>query len=495
MEIPFDTTCKICGFEMGREWVGHVRNVHNLSRDAYILKYYLDANPPVCKCGCGTVLSYKILNNNVLVSEYTKNHWPKKPHSDIIKLKIRANTIAAIKNKFGVDNVFKLDTIKDKSKKTKLDKYGDINYNNAKKNIKSQHKLFLSTIDERLLFEYKLLSEDYDGVSSKKYKFKHIDCGTEFYDDIDDGHIPICRKCNPFINKYSKKHKEIVEFIKTIYAGTILINDRIVFGNEIELDIYIPDKKIAIEYNGLYWHSDTHGKPRQYHLNKTKACYDRDIFLIHIFEDEWINKKEILKSKLSNLFGGLSEVVYARKCEIRTISRKVANEFLTQNHLQGGDVSAIRLGAFSGERLLSVFTLSKPRLALGGNVGDGMELSRFAVLQNHRVVGIFSKFLSHLKCNYPEISTIYSYADVRYVNKNSNVYISNGFDLQSTSKPNYWYTKHYKKREHRFKYRKNVLSKNLEIFDETLSEWDNMLNNGYDRIWDCGNYKYVKQIR
>jgi len=224
-------------------------------------------------------------------------------------------------------------------------------------------------------------------------------------------------------------------------------------------------------------------------------CYKNDIFLIHIFEDEWINKKDILKSKLRNLFGVIDTVIYARKCIRLPVSRKVAYDFLTENHLQGGDVSSIRLGAFVDNTLVSVFTLSKPRLALRGNINDGMELSRFSVLKNHRVIGIFSKFLSYIKVNYSDISNIYSYADARYVNKNANVYLSNGFEFHSLSNPNYWYTKYYKVREHRFNYRKNVLSKKLDKFNPRFSEWENMQINGYDRIWDCGNYKYVKKIR
>jgi len=243
MKIPFNTICKICNSEMGREWYTHIKKIHGLSKDEYLSKYYLNNQFPTCSCGCGKTLSYKILNNMIVFPEYTKNHAPKKLHSEESRQKIKINTVNAIQKKFGIDNVFKLDSIKDKSKKTKLRKYGDCNYNNAGQNRKSQHKIFLDTIDERLSFEYKLLSEDYDGVSSKKYKFLHLECGTEFYDDIDNGNMPICRKCNPLINKYSKKHKEIVEFIKTIYDGEILINNRTVFDNDIELDIYIPDKK------------------------------------------------------------------------------------------------------------------------------------------------------------------------------------------------------------------------------------------------------------
>jgi hypothetical protein len=112
---------------------------------------------------------------------------------------------------------------------------------------------------------------------------------------------------------------------------------------------------------------------------------------------------------------------------------------------------------------------------------------RFCNKLNTTVVGGFSKLLKHFIKNHNPIKII-SYADRRWsVGK---VYKNNGFTFYNNTQPNYWYMKYYKEREHRFKYIKSNLHKLLSDFNPTLSEWENMKNNKYDRIWDCGSKKY-----
>ena len=496
MKIEFNYICKICNEKLNKNWRYHVTNIHSISPENYILQYYFNNTTPICQCGCNTPVSYKIYNNFIHVSDYAFNHMPKKKHTPETIDKIKINTKLAIQNKYGTDNVFKLKEFQDKANQTKLSKYGDIKYNNAKKNKQTQLDNFHKNINNRLNNEYKLLSDIYEGVD-KKYIFKHISCGHTFEDNINDGKYPVCRNCYPLVNKYSNLHKEIVDYINSIYDGILLINNRSVFKGELELDIYIPELNTAIEINGLYWHSELHGKDKKYHLNKTLKCYEKNIFLMQIFEDEWIFKKHIIKNKLKILFNKVSNKIHARKCIIKEIAYSEKSKFLELYHLQGNDTSFINVGAFYNNELISVLTLSKHRLSLGKKEHsiNSIELSRFAIINDAIVNGIFSKMLSYVINKYNFIDEIISYADSRFVNKNSNVYIKNNFVYISTSSPNYWYTSNYKIREHRFKYRKHNLKKLLPNFDEKLTEWQNMINNKYDRIWDCGNYKYVLQIK
>ncbi len=496
MKIRFDYTCKICNAQLSKSWRSHIKSVHDLLDTEYILKYYLNDVQPTCKCGCGTIISYKIYNGELHISDYTTNHAPKKKHTSETIDKIKINTKLAIQNKFGTDNVFKLKEFQDKSIQTKLLKYGDEKYNNAQQNKQTQLLNFYKNIDTRLKNEYELLSDQYNGVSNK-YMFKHIKCGHIFEDDIDNGAYPMCRNCYPIINKYSNIHREIVDYINSIYSGTLSINNRYIFKGEIELDIYIPELNTAIEINGLYWHSELNGKSKNYHLYKTTKCYDKNIFLMQIFEDEWLFKQDIIKNKLKILFNKINNKIHARKCIIKEISYSEKSEFLNNYHLQGNDTSFINIGAFYNDNLVSVLTLSKHRLSLGKKThsSQSLELSRFAVISDIIINGIFSKMLKFVINNYEYINEISSYADIRFVNKNSNVYLKNGFEYISQSKPNYWYMKNYTKRDHRFKYRKHNLNKILPVFDEKLTEWQNMVNNKYDRIWDCGNYKYLLEIK
>jgi len=289
-----------------------------------------------------------------------------------------------------------------------------------------------------------------------------------------------CPKCNEV--GISKQELEVIEFVKIICNNTIE-HDRSII-KPYELDIVIPDKKIAIEYCGLYWHSELAGKKRYYHLNKLELCEEKEYKLITIFEDEFINNKEIVFSRLKNLLGyKIDNIIYARNCVINEISVADARKFCEENHLQGYSASSIKLGAFHKNELVSVMTFSHGNIAKGSkNIDKVWELNRFCSKINYRVVGIASKLLKYFERNYAW-NKIFSYADRRW--SSGDLYGSIGFSLNGVIKPNYWYIKGLK-RIHRFGLRKD---KN-DPKDQT--EWEIRKSQGHNRIWDCGNLKYNK---
>ena len=165
-----------------------------------------------------------------------------------------------------------------------------------------------------------------------------------------------CPKCFPR-NRPSNAEKEIGDYIKNLNIDIEISCYDII--SPLELDIVIPEKKVAIEHNGLYWHSDKMGKDENYHLNKTNKSLEKGYRLIHIFEDEWFAKKEIVKNTLKNILGcDNSERIHARKCIIKEITPKEKNDFLNQFHILGQDSSVIKLGAFYNEELVSVMSFS-----------------------------------------------------------------------------------------------------------------------------------------
>lgn len=295
-----------------------------------------------------------------------------------------------------------------------------------------------------------------------------------------------CSKCP---HNTSKAELELYTFIKQHFSTVESGNRKII--SPLELDIVIPEKKFAIEYCGIYWHSDSVKKDTTYHLNKLDRCQELGYRLITIFEDEWYSKKDMIKSRLLNILGiSENERIYARQCEIKEIDATTKNEFLEDNHLQGKDSSLVKLGAFYKDQLVSVMTFSKGSISRNIKSKEGVyELSRFCSDYKYSVVGVASKLLKHFIRMYtPE--KIYTYSDLRW--SNGNLYKQLGFKFSHRSKPSYWYVKNnsYKK-YHRFNFRKNVLKDKLEIFDSDLSEYENMLNNNYRRIWDCGNEKWI----
>jgi hypothetical protein len=253
-----------------------------------------------------------------------------------------------------------------------------------------------------------------------------------------------------------------------------------------EIDIFIPELNIGIEYDGLKWHSDEY-KNNSYHLNKTKECSKLGIRLIHIFEDEWVNKSEIVKSILCNLINKTPNKIYARTCEIREIGTKEKNDFLNKSHIQGTVSTAINIGLYYNNELVSLMCIGKPRVNLGRKTHEEgeYELLRFCNKPYTSVVGAASKLFKYFIKKYnPTLIT--SYCDYRW--SIGNMYETLGFTLSHYSQPNYFYIIG-NNRKNRFKYRKSELIK--EGFDPEKSEKEIMEEKGIHRIYDCGSLVYI----
>ena len=291
----------------------------------------------------------------------------------------------------------------------------------------------------------------------------------------------------PNINdwKYGKKQGEVFDFVRSVYSGKIIQNDRSVIS-PMELDFVIPEQSLAIEFNGTYWHSNLEDK--KYHLKKTKLCEDAGYQLFHIFENEWTDstKQTIWKSMISNRLGLNKTKIGARKCEIREVSSKDAEMFLNENHIQGSSVSSIRLGLYDkNEELVSLMTFIKSRF----DKNFDFEVARFCNKTFVSVVGAFSRLLSHFQKIHSTFSLV-SYANRRWTSSNKNVYKSNGAQFISSSDPNYFYVKG-NEIHSRLEFQKHKLKNILKEYDENLSERQNCINNGYRAIYDSGNLKYT----
>lgn len=291
-----------------------------------------------------------------------------------------------------------------------------------------------------------------------------------------------CPSCYP--RSASNGEVEIGQFLEEELKFEIETHNR-KFIAPYELDIYIPSKKFAIEYNGIYYHSEKCGKDYKYHLNKLNLCTSQEITLIQIFEDEWAHNSEGVKARLAKLLKvSKAPKIYARKCIIKTIPLNDAVNFLKMYHLQGAGARApVNLGAFFNDDLISVMTFSHGSPSKGIKITNDLiwELDRFCCNYNYNVLGIASKLLSHFKKNY-NWQKIYSYADRRW--STGVLYETLGFTLTRTTHPNYWYVKGGTKRIHRYAMRK----KEYEAKD--IPEWALRLKEGYTRVWDCGNLRF-----
>lgn len=255
------------------------------------------------------------------------------------------------------------------------------------------------------------------------------------------------------------------------------------------LEIDILSGNIGIEVDGNQWHTETFGgKDKNYHLSKTTNANKRGVRLMHIFSDELIEHENIVKSKIYRIFGicnGL-ERVYGRKCEISNINASIAQEFLENNHIQGFAAATVYLGAFHNGRLVGVMTFI--------NDNDGKwNLNRFASDINMSCIGIGGKLFSYFIKHHDPIE-VRSFADRRWtLSVDRNLYTNLGFELDSILPPEYRYYNprvDKVKRFHKFGFRKEKLMK-LHGFPIEMTETEMTKALGYDRIWDCGLFRYV----
>ena len=392
--------------------------------------------------------------------------------------------------KYGVENAIEAKQIQKKAKQTNLEKYG-VNFPLQSKEIfeKTHEKRIKNQLEKikniGLKLGYELLSNNYSKITDE-YTWKHVICGNEFKTVMhqtktfkSSSYIPYCPYCFPH-NK-SKTETEVYDFIKSIFNGEKILQHNRQLIKPYELDIVIPDKKIAIEFNGTYWHSTQFGVNNSYHLMKTEMCEKEGYQLIHIFEHEWINKQEIVKEKLKAILGVEQEKVYARKCIVKEIDIKTKNDFLNEYHIQGEDKSKVKLGLFHSDELVAVMTFGYPRF----NKNYNWELIRYATSKH--VIGGAGKLLAFFRNHYT--GSIITYADRRF--SRGNMYEKLGFRLNGVSQPNYWWIKNneilsrYQTQKHNLK---DILK---DKFDQNKSEFLNMSSNGYYQLFDCGNLIYI----
>ena len=280
----------------------------------------------------------------------------------------------------------------------------------------------------------------------------------------------------------SKGEQELQEYVSELVPDTVYNDKTLLAGKEI--DILLPSHKIAIEYNGGYFHSELF-KDKNYHLNKLKEVEKKGYRIIHIWESDWYLNPEIVKSNLKNILQLTETKIYARKAELKEISSQQANTFCNENHLQSSAVSKVRIGLFYNNELVSVMTFSSLRKATGLSSKQGCyELLRFCNKKNTTVIGGASKMFSYFKKKYGP-TYIISYANRDW--SQGNLYQKLEMTYKGNTPPGYFYVKS-KHKFSRFQFQKHKLVE--QGADPTLTEYEIMLERGYYRIWDCGNLRF-----
>lgn len=294
-----------------------------------------------------------------------------------------------------------------------------------------------------------------------------------------NGRCPIC------FSKGSKSEDEIYDFIiSKLGEEKIIKNDRKIL-NGLELDIYIPDKNIAFEFNGVYWHSEKFSKDKNYHYDKWKMCHDKGIQLITIWEDEWINKKEIIKTMILNKLNlSKQDKCPARKTRFKIIDSKTAKIFCEKNHIQGKVDGKYSYALTFNDEIVAVMILSK------GLKENSLIIHRFCT--SKIVQGGFSKLINKIIKIHESLEEITTFSDNS--KSNGSLYENNNFIIDKQLNPDYSYVKN-SSRIHKFNYRKKKFKNDPNlIYKDNISEYELAKLNNLYRIWDCGKIKWIRKI-
>jgi hypothetical protein len=391
---------------------------------------------------------------------------------------------------WGANNFVESDEFKIRSKNTMIEKWGETHFRKSDMWKDNNGLLEKNKRSETIFSIFKKDNPMVIGQTEEDFILNcpihsHVEIPKGLYSNRKQVGTELCLKCNPISSNISGKEVLLGKLISELYDGEIIKSYKI--GRK-EIDIYLPELKIGFEFNGLRWHSELF-RDKHYHINKTNLCNENGVELIHIFEDDFDYKYEIIKSIIINKIGK-STKIYARKTVIKEIKNKdIIKNFLNENHLQGFVNSNYNYGLYYNGELVSLMTFMKVRKVLNNKSSDECyELVRFCNKLNHSVIGGASKLFKHF---IQEVSpkSILSYCDISWAN--GNLYENLGMKYDGLTKPNYYYIIN-GRRESRIKYQKHKLVD--DGYDKNLTEHQIMLNRGISRIYNCGNKIFKYQI-
>lgn len=283
---------------------------------------------------------------------------------------------------------------------------------------------------------------------------------------------------------YSHEEVNLCNYIKSIYNGEIVRNITGII-NSYELDIYLPEKRLAIEFNGNYWHSDRQ-KDKMYHQKKTIAGIKEGIRIIHIYEYEWINKRDKIKNFLADTINGSSIRIEARNTDVCKISGSEAIDFENENHLQGYADASINMALKYDGNIVGIMTFKTPRF----DTACQYELVRFCYKEHTTVVGGAERMFKHFLDEYNPTSII-SYCDIGKFSGSTYTKLNFRVTENCLTEPGYvWVSGKDGTYLSRYQTMKSkLIEKGFGSADQTEDEIMN--GKGYLKVYNSGNMKFV----
>jgi very-short-patch-repair endonuclease len=389
---------------------------------------------------------------NSFQEQYNTDHYWK---TDEFKTKMKEHW-----SERGVSNPSQLQTVISKIAATKQLVYGDPAYNNSKQ-AKNTMNVRYGTHPSRI--HWSLLTHDILENAELLDEFSQNKTVNLIAKELGVAPTTIRNRLYEYglynFDFRKNQYETLIEQHLTTLGINFIKNDRTVLNGQ-ELDFYIPQKNLAIECNGIFWHSELMGKHKTYHLQKTEAAAKANIRLLHFWDFQVDRNPELVLSMITHALGKSPHMVGARKTQIHDLTPAEYKDFLDKNHLQQAINSKIKLGLFYKTQLVAVMGLGKSRFK-----STETELHRFAVKQGYNVAGAASKLFNFFLETHQECHTVISYADRDY--SVGNLYTSLGFNALSITPPSYIYFKN-RTVYNRIMFQKHKLSGMLEDYDPNL---------------------------
>lgn len=323
-----------------------------------------------------------------------------------------------------------------------------------------------------------------DVLENVELSWRHLTCERVYSSYIIDGLITTCPHCTRSASMLELSLRAMVA--ELLPNEQLIFNARDVLPGGKELDIWIPGRQLALEFNGIYWHSSLKQPDKFYHLIKSEACRALGIRLLHIWEDQFLQRQAVVRSVIANACGR-SQRIGGRLSSVQTISSAAANKFLDQNHLAGHVRGTVNLALVYQEQIVAVMSFGRQRFA---KTSPGhWEIYRFASLAGTQVQGGAHKLFQAFLQQYSPDS-VAAFADASL--GGGDVYLKIGMIEQPRTLPAYfWANTQFPNRLSRFRTQKHKLQQLLgDEYDEGLSEEANMKRLGWFKLWDCGSRKF-----
>ena len=447
--------CEICNKDIKlKGFATHITSHHRISCQMYY-DTYINDNDGICKtCGKPT----KFLGIKFGYREHCCNRCAQ------LDPKIKEKKAQTCIDRYGVDNVYKSEDIKAKIQETTRERYG---VNNVLQLDEVRQKTYASIKSDEV--KNSIVKTKVDEI----HKFEQEnDCTlyTTLRKQYGQGwiHLPLERltlhghasfiknsdipKIIDYIEQQGSSFEyDVRNYVKSIYNGEIITNTRSIIS-PLELDMYIPEKNLAIECNGIFWHSSLNSVDKNYHYNKSRRCQELDIRLIHIYENEWFEQKDKIKWLLDIALDHTNKI-YTKQCEVRIINNQEAKQFNEATHLRGHIDAQVTYGLFYNNKLIQLMSFSKTK---------HNEWKIIRSCYSSTVIGGMSTLFKHFIDDYKP-KTVFGYCDFNKFDGKS--YEELGMTCIGYTGPNKWL-----------------------VIDNTLT--NKTTENARGILWDSGSIEY-----